>query len=137
MGWKNYDGELWKKVQQEAKSGITDTKVTIHASDEASGAINLAKQAARDANVISHIKFEKLPFEELLPKYKKGIIMINPPYGERLTEENINALYSTIGDHLKKNYNGYDAWIISSNIDAMKNVGLHAFKKNIRCSMVH
>lgn len=58
-------------------------------------------------------------------KADKGIIIINPPYGERMDkDEDINAFYAEIGDTLKKNWAGYTAWIITSNMDAAKSIGL-------------
>jgi putative N6-adenine-specific DNA methylase len=55
---------------------------------------------------------------------------MNPPYGERMhQEEDINGLYQSIGDTLKKKYEGYSAWIISSNREAFKYVGLRPSKK--------
>ena len=55
--------------------------------------------------------------------------MMNPPYGERLKEEEINTFYKGIGDSLKKNFTGYDAWILSGNPEALKFFGLRPEKK--------
>ncbi len=58
-------------------------------------------------------------------KTDKGIIIINPPYGERMDkDEDINAFYAEIGDTLKQNWAGYTAWIITSNMEAAKSIGL-------------
>ena len=54
---------------------------------------------------------------------------MNPPYDERLERTNVEALYQSVGDHLKKHYQGFEAWIISSNMEALKNVGLRPSKK--------
>jgi putative N6-adenine-specific DNA methylase len=56
-------------------------------------------------------------------------VVINPPYGERIIQENLNELYSQIGDWLKKEYAGYEAWIISSNAEAVKHIGLRPTPK--------
>ena len=56
---------------------------------------------------------------------------MNPPYGERIQPEDINYLYKSIGDTLKQKYAGSEAWILSSNLEALKNVGLHPSKKII------
>ena len=69
-------------------------------------------------------------FQDMEVPEGRGVVIINPPYGERMNQdEDINALYKSIGDTLKKKYNGYDAWIISSNMDALKNVGLRPSRK--------
>jgi putative N6-adenine-specific DNA methylase len=49
---------------------------------------------------------------------------MNPPYNERLKTEDVIDLYRSIGDTLKRNFTGYQAWIISANIEALKFVGL-------------
>ena len=54
---------------------------------------------------------------------------MNPPYGERMQTHEIDSLYKNIGDTLKKQYEGYDVWILSSNKEALKNIGLHPSKK--------
>lgn len=53
-----------------------------------------------------------------------GIIITNPPYGERLQLEESISFYKKIGDKLKTDFAGFDAWIISSNNEAMKHIGL-------------
>jgi len=55
--------------------------------------------------------------------------MLNPPYDERLQEEDINLLYSNIGDSLKTKYTGHKAFVFSSNFDALKEIGLAAASK--------
>jgi putative N6-adenine-specific DNA methylase len=57
------------------------------------------------------------------------MIVMNPPYGERMNPLEINSLYRGIGDTLKKSFAGYEAWIISSNKEALKNLGLQTSQK--------
>ena len=57
------------------------------------------------------------------------MVIINPPYGGRLESENIGLLYKEIGNHLKKNFTGHEAWILTANQAAAKQIGLHASKK--------
>jgi putative N6-adenine-specific DNA methylase len=54
---------------------------------------------------------------------------MNPPYGERMDEENIIPMYKAIGDHLKHACSGLSAWIISSDEAALKRVGLKPSRK--------
>jgi putative N6-adenine-specific DNA methylase len=56
-------------------------------------------------------------------------MLINPPYGERLQEDDIVAVYKNIGNGLKKKYSGYEAWIISSDMNALKFIGLKPTRK--------
>ncbi|MBA3971976.1 MAG: hypothetical protein H0X46_07500, partial [Bacteroidetes bacterium] len=58
-----------------------------------------------------------------------GVVVINPPYGERMDKDNIDELYKMMGDTFKKNFAGYDCWILSSNMEAFKHVGLRPSRK--------
>ena len=53
----------------------------------------------------------------------KGVVLFNPPYGERL-EADVNELYGQIGNTFKKNYAGCSAWLITSDMEAVKHIGL-------------
>jgi putative N6-adenine-specific DNA methylase len=65
--------------------------------------------------------FEQTSFPE-----ESGIIIMNPPYDERLKIDDILSFYEMIGDTLKKNFSGSSAWIITGNMDAAKHIGLKA-----------
>ena len=56
-------------------------------------------------------------------------LLFNPPYDERISVDDIDAFYKNIGDTLKQSYPGTQAWMITSNMEALKNVGLRASKK--------
>jgi len=56
-------------------------------------------------------------------------MMMNPPYGERMEQDNMIEFYKSIGDTLKTKYNGWDAWIISSDAEALKYIGLRPTQK--------
>ncbi|HPW26546.1 MAG TPA: class I SAM-dependent RNA methyltransferase, partial [Tenuifilaceae bacterium] len=58
------------------------------------------------------------------PADSQGIVITNPPYGERLRREQIETFYKQLGDCFKQKYEGYNVWMISSNMDALKNFGL-------------
>ena len=53
-----------------------------------------------------------------------GMMIINPPYGDRIEKDDIVAFYKSIGDTLKKQYSGWQAWVLSANLEALKFVGL-------------
>jgi putative N6-adenine-specific DNA methylase len=58
-------------------------------------------------------------------------LIMNPPYGERIIPDDIEALYGSIGSTLKHNYPGSDAWILSSSKKALGKVGLKPSKKQV------
>ena len=66
---------------------------------------------------------------EMTPPEGPGILLINPPYGERLEEKDLVNLYKNIGNALKHNFKGYEAWVISSNKELLKLIGLKPSKK--------
>ena len=56
-------------------------------------------------------------------------MVFNPPYGERLENLNVEEFYGNIGDTLKQGYPNTDAWLITSNLEALKSVGLRPSRK--------
>ena len=129
MNWGNFDQKLWEKIYSQAKNQIEENKAILIGGDINAGALRTAKESARNFSLEQSIKFIKTPFEEYIPSYTHGLLVINPPYGERMKETDINRLYKSIGDHLKKNFPGFEAWILSPNKEALKNIGLKPAKK--------
>ena len=89
---------------------------------------NVARKAETNiaiADLKEEIEVRNVAFEDLEAPAGRGIVIINPPYGERMDEDvDINALYKMIGDTLKKNWAGYDAWVLTSNMEAAKYIKL-------------
>jgi len=129
MNWPDFDEELWKKIRENAEEKITSPRVTIIGSDVAMSAVDIAKQSSLDFGLNREIKVSRAAFENQTPPFKAGMIITNPPYGERLQKDNIIDFYKLIGNVLKHRFSGYDAWIISSNFKAMKNIGLKPDEK--------
>lgn len=127
--WKDFDAELWKQLKEEAKTKIVTPEYEIWASDRDGRAIDTAKSSVLNIKLDRVIKVEKKPFEELQHKFDSAVIMINPPYDERIELDDPVEFYKMIGNTLKKNHSGCLAWIISSNIDALKHVGLKTSRR--------
>ncbi len=128
--WKDYDDNLWKKIQNEVIEYIKPVEVDIRGMDMDLHAVKIAKQNAKYAGVDKWIQFGVNNFLEETPDMKPGTIVINPPYGERLKDEDdIIPFYKEIGTRMKHHYNGWEAWIISGNIEALKFIGLRPTKK--------
>jgi putative N6-adenine-specific DNA methylase len=127
--WKDYDQDLFREIVNERnpvdKSGI----IQIFASDISPAVVRLSISHAKNARVSELISFRTCHFKDLQPPAGPGVILINPPYGERIIPRDINQLYSQIGDCLKNSYEGYTAWIFSGNPEAFKHVGLKPSKK--------
>jgi putative N6-adenine-specific DNA methylase len=128
-GWTDFDARLWKKVRQEEDAKMIDNPVLIRGSDISSRSIAIAEENVAYTKLGDHIQLKIAAFDETKATGESGMIICNPPYDERLQIENIIAFYQRIGDVLKRNYKGYEAWIISSDIRALKFIGLHPSRK--------
>ncbi len=131
MKWVDYDADLWSSVKDQADSGIIRNSVPIIGSDISSRVIENAKENLSFANLLDDITIKKTSFEDADAPVAPGTIVCNPPYDERLQLDDIIGFYKTIGDVLKKKYKGYQAWFISSDLKALKFIGLHPSKKII------
>lgn len=128
--WNDYDAELWKRLHDEAKAAeIPRLDFTITGIDKSHMIIKSAKENARGAGVMNDIDFHPMPFEDYTPKESEQTIVTNPPYGGRITDDDLFNLYKTIGDQFKAKYSGSTAWVLTANRDAAKHVGLRATAK--------
>ena len=127
--WKDWDPELFEIIKESQLKKVINPKIQISGSDKAPSAIEKAKQNIENANLSDFIKIQKKDFFQL-DKLTKGPlhILMNPPYGERL-EGDINALYQGIGDGFKQSFPNTHAWLISSNMEAIKCIGLRPSRK--------
>jgi putative N6-adenine-specific DNA methylase len=128
MNWKDFDDTLFTRIKQNMLSPL-DFDGIILASDISAEAVSLTKSNLRKSLLEDIVKVQKEDFRTLNPPGGPGMIIFNPPYGERLKENEIETLYKEIGDTLKKKYVGYEAWIISANRTALKFLGLHPKQK--------
>ena len=129
MKWPDFDEGLWLKIREEAENSFISPRVTVLGSDISMKAIDIAKQASLELNLNREIKVSKAAFENQRPPAKSGMIITNPPYGERLKKDDILEFYKMIGTVLKRRFTGWEAWIISSNFEALKHIGLKPSEK--------
>jgi len=122
MNWKDFDQELFEAVRNE--SGIQEFHHMIFASDISEKSVLAAKTNARNARVFNLIDFRTADFREASPEFTNGMIMMNPPYGERIKGENLSQIYQMIGERLKHRFPGNVAWILSSSAEFLQHIGL-------------
>ena len=127
--WDNFDLMLWKSVKKALKQEIEPSSVKIYGSDMSSKSIQMTKFSAKCAAVDDIISVEQADFFKKKNSFNEGFIISNPPYGERLKEEDIIEFYKEIGNTFKREYAGFKAWIISSNFQALKFIGLKPSRK--------
>ena len=129
QNWGNFDQDIWESVLESAKAQIKTEGVPIFGGDKNRRAIMAAQENIDNAELSDYIKLEQKDFSRLEPPFDSGIIIMNPPYDERLISDDINAFYKMIGDRFKQAYQGSEAWVISSNLEAFKHLGLRTSKK--------
>lgn len=123
MRWRDFDRMLWDDIKKDARKLRRTQEVEIFGSDIDEKALMNARKNIRRAGLENDITLKKADFRET--SYDgPGVLVCNPPYGERLKPNDIIALYKSIGDTLKHQYKGFDAWIISSDFHAFKHIGL-------------
>lgn len=130
MDWSDFDAEVWQEVRREAMASIQAVETPIFASDMHPGAIRQVRESLEGADVEDLVQVRHLDFFQLEPQTEGGVLVLNPPYGERMDPGDVVGLYEQIGDRLKFHWPGFEAWIISSNEEALKRVGLRPHKRH-------
>jgi len=130
MRWKDYDKKLYDSVFKKARRAmLPDLSVELVGSDISGNRVKEAVMNARRAGVAEDIRFRHKPFEEQNAPPSPGVLVMNPPYGERLQIEHLNELYASIGDRLKQHYEGFDAYVFTGSSEAAKSIGLRASRR--------
>ena len=128
--WSDFDKELYDTIYDSCIEKITDNSVQIYGSDISSNIIKKAKGNIKQAKVEDVVKLSSCDIQDIEVPEGRGVVIINPPYGERMDkDDDISALYKIIGDTFKKKFSGYDCWIISSNMEALKQISLRPSRK--------
>ncbi|VVU99964.1 Ribosomal RNA large subunit methyltransferase L [Mesonia oceanica] len=128
--WKDWDVDLFEKIEASALNKIRGFEYKIMGSDVSPSVLRKAKENIRNANLDEFVSIEEEDFFASEKTTEGHLHMLfNPPYGERLELKNLEEFYSKIGDTLKQNYPGTQAWFIVSNMEAIKNVGLKPSRK--------
>ena len=139
--WPDFDADLWSDIYND-DSHERDFAHKIYGSDASFYAIQQAAKNIKAAGVQKDIELKQIRIEEIKwsndaingqmvnDKMVNALVMLNPPYGERLhSNKEMEDLYAAIGSTLKHQFAGSTAWIISSNAAAMKCIGLKPSKK--------
>ena len=132
--WNNFDADLWSDIYND-DSLERPFEHHIYGSDASFYAVQQAAKNVKSAGMDKFITLRQIRMEEIsnLPSSISNtspMVMLNPPYGERLaSNKDMELLYGAIGTALKHHFTGATAWIISSNDAAMKCIGLKPSKK--------
>lgn len=127
--WPDFDANLFEKIIESSLKKTREFHHKIYGYDKAPSAVAKAKDNVKNANLSEYITItQRNFFETYKPVDGKLHMVFNPPYGERLSID-MEQFYKSIGDTLKKHYPGTDAWFITSNMEALKHVGLRPSRK--------
>ncbi|SNR36365.1 THUMP domain-containing class I SAM-dependent RNA methyltransferase [Lutibacter flavus] len=127
--WEDYDEDLYFTIQESLLKKIRSSHFKIMGFDKAPSAVRKAKENVENANLsefigIHHVNF----FNSMKEVFGQTTILFNPPYGERL-DIDMQEFYKKIGDTLKGGYPDSTVWFITSNLDAIKHVGLRTSRR--------
>lgn len=132
LGWKQHKPEIWKKLISEARvrseAGIKSLPDII-GFDHDPISVRIAFENIERAGMLGKIHVEKRELSALVPKAnaKSGLVITNPPYGERLGDiSEIQPLYALFAERLKLGFTGWKAAIFTGNPDLGKQMGLRA-----------
>ena len=130
---KGFSETLWQETRKKAKDkAIKKLPGKIIATDISKSAILAARQNAQTAGVDHLIEFAVCPFEKSAIPEQSGVIILNPPYGERMGDiKKLETTYQGIGDFFKKTGGGYRGYIFTGNLDLAKKVGLRTKRRMI------
>lgn len=127
--WNDWDNALFDLVTESLLKKVREFHYTIKGYDKAPSAVMKAKDNIRNANLDDYITIEEKNFFDTEKQTRGPLHMLfNPPYGERL-DIHLERFYREIGDTLKQNYPGTNAWFITANLEALKYVGLKPSRK--------
>lgn len=131
MHLKMYNADIWRKIKLQAHKKIKNKiKGKIIASDISAQALNASKSNARIAQVEDMIQFEQAEFSSATIPTGNGIVILNPPYGERIGEtEKLRQVYANMGDFFKQHCSGKTGYIFTGNPELGKSVGLRTSRK--------
>ena len=127
--WTDWDVDLFEKIENSLLEKTRDFHHNIYGIDKAPSAVTKAIENVKNANLESFISIRHDDYFKTSKSNTDFLhIIFNPPYGERL-EINMEELYGNIGNTLKRNYSNSNAWFITSNVEALKYVGLRPSRK--------
>jgi len=128
--WQDWDVDLFEKIEESLLSKTRDFHYKILGYDKSPSAVNKAKENVKNAHLDEFITIKHEDFFKTQKAGEELLHMVfNPPYGERLESLNVEAFYGDIGTTLKHGFSGTNAWFITSNLEALKFVGLRPSRK--------
>jgi putative N6-adenine-specific DNA methylase len=130
--WPDFDGALWTRVVDEVRSKqLKEPPAPIFASDIHPPVLDAVAANAKSAGILPHIRMSVADASELAPPDgPPGLMILNPPYGERLgTEEALGELYEKLGRHWQSAWSGWDVGFFSGNLALARRIEIPVQEK--------
>lgn len=121
--WRDFDPELFDRLYND-DSNEKDFNFKIYGADISPKAVEIAEKNIKSAGVGRMIELETKPLSAWTEAPANGVLVTNPPYGERISSDDMEGLYELIGSKLKNVFKGYHAWIIGYHEEYFHRVGL-------------
>jgi len=129
-GWRGHQPKLWERLRAEARArrAATVARRCILGSDVDADAVRMAIENATQAGVSDWLHVEKRALSEVMrPTSDIGLVVTNPPYGERIgAESGLSELYSELGRTLRERFRGWQAAVLTGNPPLARNLGIYA-----------
>ncbi|MDP9083479.1 MAG: bifunctional 23S rRNA (guanine(2069)-N(7))-methyltransferase RlmK/23S rRNA (guanine(2445)-N(2))-methyltransferase RlmL [Pseudomonadota bacterium] len=145
-GWRGHEPQLWERLRVEARARCDARTVRrcIFGSDIDPDAVRMSLANCEQAGVAAWVHVEKRSIGEIVrPAGDAGLIVANPPYGERIgADSGLPALYSQLGAVLRDRFKGWQAAILTGNPPMARNLGIYAkrahrfFNGTIECRLL-
>lgn len=126
--WSDFDSELFEELYNDDSQERT-VNFPIIGADMSPAAIEIATKNIKSAGLSEMIDVEVKPLSHWTEAPQDGVLVTNPPYGERIKTDDMEGLYKLIGSKLKNVFKGYHAWVIGYNRDYFDAIGLAASQK--------
>ena len=145
LKWRGHDAELWSRLRAEAldRRAARSVRRCILGSDIDSEAVRMTIANGEQAGVAEWMHVEKRSLNDLPRPKGEGLVVANPPYGERIgAESGLPALYSELGTVLRERFQGWQAAILTGNPPLARNLGIYAkrshrvFNGTIECRLL-
>lgn len=139
-----FDESAWSTLRSELKqASVKEPQARIIATDNDARAIQAAKKNAMTAGVDHLIEFKQCDFRDTEIPYGNGVVVFNPPYGERIGhDQELVALYKAMGDFFKQDCSGKWGYIFTGNLPLAKKIGLRTnsrtelYNSTIECRLL-
>lgn len=123
--WKDFDAELFRSIYDD-DSGEREFNHKIYGYDADGRMVACARRNVKSAMMGDVISIECRDIKDFQEPAERAVMVVNPPYGERLVSDNLLSVYESLGERLKHAFQGNEAWVISSSYDCFDQIGLKA-----------